>query len=111
MSLPRFAALEARVAATGLAVLGNTRLLKGSTPFAAIIDRGLNPLGEFDLTAVRQDRMTVDLANAPALAIGDTVSMDPGYYSTGELAVQQKTSWKLERKSDDDGTLAVWWLR
>ncbi len=111
MSMPSFATLERRLAAVNVGAFCNRVMLKGTTQFKAVIDRNLNPLGEYDLTQARQDRMTVDLANAPALAIGDTVSMDPGYYSAPELAAESKTRWVLDRKESDDGLVAVWWLR
>jgi hypothetical protein len=111
MPLPSFATLERRLAAVNVGAFCNRVLVKGGVRFNAVLDRDLNPVGDFDLTAHRQDRLTLDLANAPALAIGDTVSMDPDWYTAPELAAESKTSWKLERKDSDDGTVAVWWLK
>ena len=111
MSLPSFATLERSLANANVTAFANRIMLKGTTQFPAIIDRSLNPLGEYDLTQVRQDRMTISLAAAPALAIGDTVSLDPAYYTAPELAAEPKTSWTLDRKGSDDGLVAEWWLR
>lgn len=94
-----------------VSAFSNRVLIKGGTQFKAVIDRAVLQIGEYSLSSSRQDQMTVEIATAPALAVGDTVSMDPAYYTTAELAAEPKTSWVLDRKESDDGLIAQWWLR
>lgn len=111
MPLPSFYMIERKLAAVNVSAFCNRVLVKGGVQFNAILDRNINRFGEYDLNAERQDRMTVSLADSPALAVGDVVSMDPAYYTGTELAAEPKTSWRLDRKESDDGAVAVWWLR
>lgn len=111
MSIPSFATLERRLASNVTAAFFNRVLIKGGVQFKAVIDRAVLQIGEYSLTGSRHDQMSVVIADAPALAIGDTVAMDPAYYTSAELAAEPKTSWVLDRKESDDGLVAQWWLR
>ncbi|MEN6539433.1 MAG: hypothetical protein ABFC67_07480 [Mizugakiibacter sp.] len=111
MSTPSFATLERRLASSVTAAFCNRMLVKGGVQFKAVIDRAVLQVGEYSLTASRQDQLSVVIADAPALAVGDTVAMDPAYYTSAELAAEPKTSWIIDRKESDDGLVAQWWLR
>lgn len=112
MSLPRFAALESRVAAIASTVFGNTHLVvNGGVQVTAVLDRGISQIGEYDLTGERRDRISLRRADALTFAAGQTVVADTARYTAGEIAAMGKSSWKLDRLDADDGHLVSWWLK
>lgn len=112
MSLPRFAALESRVAALASTVFGNAHLVvNGSIQVTAVLDRGIAQLGEFDLTGERRDRISLRRADAATFAAGQTVAADHARYTAAEITAMGKSSWKLDRLDADDGHLVSWWLK
>jgi len=111
MSLSRFAALEAKTAALGMAAFGNAWLLNGATPFTAILDRSVATLGEYNLTGERRDRITLPRSVAASFVAGQSIAADPARYTSAEITAMGKSSWKLDHVDTDDGTLVTWWLK
>ena len=111
MPQPLGAALESFTATLNVGVLGNVWLVKGGQPFLAIVDRGIEMVGEFGISAARQDRLTVVLSASPPLVVGDTVEADSAHYTTSELLAMVKTQWVIDRPESNDGAMAAWWLR
>lgn len=110
MAIPDFQFLENSLGGALVDLFGNRVMISGGVQFQAVLDSDILPMGEYDLTQRRQDLISIDKAAAPTLKQGDTVAMDPAYYTSAELAEYPKTSWKVDRKESDDGHLVKWWL-
>lgn len=106
-----FAALETSLATVALDTFANIRLAKGSAVVDAVLDRGVDQVGEYGLTGERRDRITLLRTAASGWNGGDVVAADPATYTAGELTAMGKSSWKLDRITDDDGHTVVWWLK
>lgn len=110
-ALPPFAALESRLASVSLETFHNIHLTDGVNVFGAILDRGVEYVGEYGLTGERRDRITVSLADASWFANGLQVQADPLTYSVADLLAMERTSWFLDREAANDGHLVSWWLK
>lgn len=111
MSLPRFAALEARVASLVSSVFGNVHLLvAGTVQVTAVLDRSIERIGEFGAVVSMSDRITVPRAVAAGFAPGATVVADPARYTVDEILSMPRSSWTLDSLASSDGALSVWWL-
>lgn len=110
-ALPPFAAMETRLAAVSLETFHNIHLTDGVNVFGAILDRGVEFVGEYGLTGERRDRITVALADASWFANGVAIHADPNTYPVAELLAMEKTSWYLDREAANDGHLVSWWLK
>lgn len=106
-----FAALESSLASVALATFQNITLTNGVDAFGAVLDRGVEFVGEYGLTGERRDRITVARADASWFANGLAIQADPNTYTTAELLAMERTSWTLDRIAADDGHLVSWWLR
>lgn len=106
-----FAALETRLAAAVMATFGNITLSNGVDAFAADLRRGVEFIGEYNLTGERRDRITVHKAAAAGFTNGLAIQADPNTYSPAELSAMERTSWYLDRVAADDGHLVSWWLK
>lgn len=106
-----FAGLESLTAQVSLGVLANVRLTDGLTPFEAVLDRGVERIGENSLTPERRDRITVSRAVACRFRPGMEVALDPATYSVDQRLAAQPSSWRLDSVDGDDGHIVSWWLR
>lgn len=106
-----FAALESTLSSTVLTAFQNIRLAYGASVVGAVLDRAVDRVGEYDLTADRRDRITLARSDAAGFANGQTIAADPASYTVGDLAAMPKSSWKLDRIASDDGYQVVWWLK
>lgn len=106
-----FAALESTLASVSLAAFANLTLSTGVAVFNAVMDRGVEFIGEYGLTGERRDRITVNRADAAEFATGLVLQADPNTYTTAELLAMERTSWTLDRIADDDGHLVSWWIK
>lgn len=111
MALPNFAALEARLATQVVSAFGNIVLTAGGQRYFAVLDTGVERVGEFGQFAESRDRLTFDKQSAPALTPGLLLEADPGYYSMDELLALPRTQWTLDAESSDDGRVSEWWVR
>lgn len=107
------AAVEALSASTAAELFTNFHMKAGAYAFAVTLDRGVEQIGEYDLTGERRDRISLrkSVSTAAALATGTAVVPDPAYYSAGEIAAMVPSSWKIDRKAADDGHIVTWWLK
>jgi len=110
-ALPPFAALEARLASTALETFHNIHLTDGVNVVGAVLDRGVEFMGEYGLTGERRDRITVQVADAAWFANGLAIQADPNTYSVADLLAMERTTWTLDRMAADDGLLVSWWLK
>lgn len=110
-ALPPFAALELRLASVTLATFHNIHLTDGVNVVGAVLDRGVEFIGEYGLTGERRDRITVKVADAAWFANGLAIQADPNTYSVAELLAMERTTWTLDRMAADDGLLVSWWLK
>ena len=108
-----FAAVEALSASAAAALFVNFHLIKGTYAFAVTLDRGVEQIGEYNLSGERRDRISLlkSTAAAAGLAGGATVSPDPAHYSVGELAAMVPANWVIDRKDADDGHIVSYWLK
>jgi hypothetical protein len=110
-ALPPFAALEASLASVVHETFHNIHLTDGVHVIGAVLDRGVEFVGEFGLTGERRDRITVQRADAAWFVTGLEIQADPNTYSVEDLLAMERTKWKLDRKASDDGYLVEWWLK
>ncbi len=110
-ALPPFAAIEAQLAETSMEVFENIHLLIGVDVIGAVLDRGVDPIGEFGMTNERRDRITVHVDDAVNFANGVAVQADPGTYTVDQLLAMERYTWTLDSEASNDGLLAVWWLK
>jgi hypothetical protein len=106
-----FAALESRLSATVVRVFGNVWLVVGGQAVRAVLDRGLDSLGEFGALGEARDRITVMRADAECFASGMPVVIDENRYSADAILAMPRLAWALDRMAEDDGHLVSWWLR
>lgn len=110
-ALPPFAALESRLASVTLDTFHNIHLTDGVNVIGAVLDRGVEFMGEYGLTGERRDRITVQVADAAWFANGLAIQADPNTYSVADLLAMERTTWTLDRVAADDGLLVSWWLK
>lgn len=111
MPVPAFAALESRLAAATVGAFSNIVLTDGAYRYSAMLDRGVERVGEFGQFVESRDQLSFLKTDAPALNSGAALNADAGYYTTADLLAMQRTSWTLDALASDDGHIAVWWTR
>lgn len=111
MSLPAFAVLEARLAAATVSAFANIVLTDGAHRYSAVLDRGVERVGEYGQFIESRDQLSFDKLAAPALAAGLVLQADPAYYTTAELLAMPRLRWTLDALQSDDGSISVWWTR
>lgn len=111
MPMPAFAALEARLAAATVSAFANIVLTDGATRYSAVLDRGVEHVGEYGQFSESRDQLSFDKLAAPALTPGLALQADPGYYSADDLLAMPRHHWTLDALHSDDGRISVWWTR
>lgn len=108
-----FAAVESLTAAASAALFSNISLIQGAYAFDATLDRGVDQIGEYDLTGERRDRISLPKATATAagFAPGVAIAVNPALYTAEQIAAMGKSIWKLDRPASDDGHMVGWWLK
>ena len=110
-ALPPFAALETQLAEMAIDTFHNIHLTNGVDVFGAVLDRGVDTMGELGLSTGLRDRITVLRADAEWFAPGLEIHADPATYSTTDRLAMPRSSWYLDRLASDDGYVVIWWLK
>ena len=97
MTAPAFAAIETSMATAMLAAFANITLVNGSDVFDAVLDSGVEFVGEYGLTGDLRDRLTVLKSDAREFANGLVLHADPATYSVDELLAMTRSAWTLDR--------------
>lgn len=93
-------------------MLTNLRAVKGGVSFNALLERGTGQIGGAAFSADRFTTLTYyKSALATPLKNGDTVTADSTYYTAGELADMEKTTWTVDGVDSDDGHLVRVFVR
>jgi hypothetical protein len=109
--MPAFAALEARLAAATVSAFANIVLTDGAYRYSAVLDRGVERVGEYGQFTESRDQLSFDNLAAPALTPGLALNADPDYYSANDLVDMPRRQWTLDALQSDDGRVSVWWTR
>jgi hypothetical protein len=111
MAAPAFSAVESSLASATLAAFVNIRLSNGVDVLDAVLDRGVETLGEYGLSNGLRDRITVARADAEWFAPGLPIEVDPATYSATQRLAMPRAAWYLDRMVADDGYVQIWWLK